>query len=66
MLKLWILENVDFLDKSHCTVYYTVPFLRCKPLKYIDIPAAMNSSKAEVARSNRAGQANPANIRFNP
>ena len=34
-----------------------MPFLRCKLLKYIDIPAATNSSKAEVARSNRAGQA---------
>ena len=32
-------------------------FLRCKLLNYIDIRTATNSSKAQVARSNRAGQA---------
>jgi hypothetical protein len=48
---------VGLPDKTHCTVYYTVPFLRCKLLKYILISAATNSSKAEEARSNRAGQA---------
>jgi len=48
---------VGLPDKTHCTVYYTVPFLRYKPLKYIDFPAATNSSKAKEARSNRAGQA---------
>ena len=50
-------QNVDLPDKTHCTVYYTVPVLTCKSLKYIHIPAATNSSKAQVARSNRAGQA---------
>ena len=39
------------------TVYYTVPFQRCKLLKYSGIPSAVNSSKAKEARSNRAGQA---------
>jgi len=34
-----------------------VLFLCCKPLKYIHIPVATNSSKAKEARSNRAGQA---------
>jgi len=52
-----VLKNVGLPDKTYCTVYYTVAFLCCKSLKYIDIPAATNSSKAEVARSNRAGQA---------
>ena len=32
-------------------------FLRYKSLKYNDIPTSTNSSKAEVARSNRSGQA---------
>ena len=44
-------------DAIHYTVYYTVPYLRCNQLNLLDIPAATNSSKAEVARSNRAGQA---------
>ena len=44
-------------DAIYCTVYYTVPYLRCNQLNLLDIPAATNSSKAEVARSNRAGQA---------
>ena len=39
-------QNVDLPDKTHCTVYYTVPVLTCKSLKYIHIPAATNSSKA--------------------
>ena len=39
-------QNVGLPDKSYCTVCYTVPFLRCNQLKYIDIPAATNSSKA--------------------
>ena len=37
---------------SHCTVYCTVPLLRCKLLNLFDIPAATNSYKAQVARSN--------------
>ena len=52
-----MLENVGLPDKTHCTVYCTVPIYVSKPLKYIHIPAATISSKAEVARSNRAGQA---------
>ena len=39
-------QNVGLPDKSYCTVCYTVLFLHCKPLKYIDIPVATNSSKA--------------------
>jgi hypothetical protein len=40
------LEQRGGITLSHYTVYYTVPFLRCKLLKYIDIPVATNSSKA--------------------
>jgi hypothetical protein len=43
--------------KPHYTVYYTVLIYASKSFKYIDIPAATISSKVEVARSNRAGQA---------
>ena len=39
-------QNFGLPDKSYCTVCYTVPFLRCNQLKFIDIPAATNSSKA--------------------
>ena len=39
-------QNVGLPDKTHCTVYYTVPFLRYKLLKYINIPVATNSYKA--------------------
>jgi len=28
--------DVDIPDKTYCTVRYTVPFLPCKSLKYID------------------------------
>ena len=41
----------------HCTVYYTVEVFYLKLLKLLDFQTATNSSKAEVARSNRAGQA---------
>jgi hypothetical protein len=52
-----------FPTKTHCTVCYTVPFLHCKLMKYIDIRTATNSSKAKEARSNRAGQANEVMVR---
>ena len=39
-------QNVGLPDKTHCTVYYTVPFLPCNQLKLIDILAATISSKA--------------------
>jgi hypothetical protein len=47
----------------HRTVYYTVPFQRCKLLKYSGIASAVNFYKAKEARSNRAGQAkNPRSV----
>jgi hypothetical protein len=55
LLFTWLESNK--VSKPHHAVYYIVPFLSCNSLKYIDTLAATNSSKAKVARSNRAGQA---------
>ena len=41
----------------HCTVYCTVPIYARKSLNLLNFPTTTNSSKAEIARSNRAGQA---------
>jgi|GEM_PF-7082762 len=42
-------QNVGLPDKTHCTVYYTVPFLPCNQLKLIDIPVATISSNEWVS-----------------
>lgn len=44
-----MLENVGQPDKSYCTVYYTVPFLRYKSYKYTDFRTAKNSSNLPLA-----------------
>lgn len=52
---IWLIKHS--VSHTSRTVYCTAPFLLCKLLKYIEFLAATNSSKAEVARSNTAGQA---------